>query len=356
MPPKDTIFLHIGMHKTASTSIQVSLRQLADGTTRYARLGAPNHSVALLRMFDDALVAKARARAAEDDDGGAGARDRVAAALEDSLQSPERNLILSGEGLTRMSPEGIARMQAYLAPRCREIRVLAYVRDPAGFAPSAWQQRIKGGLPDFRVPTPNYRARFEGFIDVFGRAAVEFVRFAPKSFRNGCIITDFCDRVGVDVSQIERHHVGSSMSGEAAALLMLWNRQQKRVTPRTRAASTSLQAVLKEAFPGKFSFSPELIAAHLDQADCDWMEAQAGFALADPANPAASGAVIGGEDDLMALARGAVPRLEALLDGRGIAAPAEATPEALIGALSAGLPTSRAATRAAKASRRRVSG
>lgn len=365
MPPKDTIFLHIGMHKTASTSIQVSLHGFTDGTTRYARLGAPNHSVALLRLFDDALVGNTRTRAnIGGRDEAVRAKVRARKAMRKNLRSRERNLIMSGEGLSGMSAEGITRMQEHLAPHCREIRVLAYVRDPAGFAPSAWQQRIKGGLSDFQVPKPKYRSRFEAYIDVFGHAAVEFVPFAPQAFRNGCIITDFCDRVGIDVSGIERHHVGSSISAEAAALLMIWNRQQEKVTKRTRSASVVLRSVLTEAFPGNFRFAPELIASRLDRADCDWMEAQAGFFLTDPAPSSASSegsgssktVVIGTEDDLMAVAQDAVPQLETLLRDRGIAVPPEQTPDVMIKALSAGLPSSKTETQAAKANRRRVLG
>jgi hypothetical protein len=48
---KKIIWLHIGMHKTGSSSIQQSLADYSDGTLRCARLGAPNHSKAMKLLF-----------------------------------------------------------------------------------------------------------------------------------------------------------------------------------------------------------------------------------------------------------------------------------------------------------------
>ena len=44
--------LHIGMHKTGTTSIQLSLAELADENFYYARiLGSPGHSLAICSIF-----------------------------------------------------------------------------------------------------------------------------------------------------------------------------------------------------------------------------------------------------------------------------------------------------------------
>ena len=48
---KDTVILHIGMAKTATTSIQTGLKGFTDGETRYARLGSSNHSIPLITAF-----------------------------------------------------------------------------------------------------------------------------------------------------------------------------------------------------------------------------------------------------------------------------------------------------------------
>ena len=48
---KDTIWLHIGTHKTGSTALQRSLATYDDGTTRFARLGTPHHSAPMAILF-----------------------------------------------------------------------------------------------------------------------------------------------------------------------------------------------------------------------------------------------------------------------------------------------------------------
>lgn len=48
---KDVVWLHIGPHKTGSSAIQKALQDYDDGTTRVARLGRPNHSIALTAAF-----------------------------------------------------------------------------------------------------------------------------------------------------------------------------------------------------------------------------------------------------------------------------------------------------------------
>jgi len=45
------VILHIGQHKTGSTSIQFNLQDFDDGKSRYAQLGHPNHSVPLFTFY-----------------------------------------------------------------------------------------------------------------------------------------------------------------------------------------------------------------------------------------------------------------------------------------------------------------
>ena len=47
------LFLHIGMHKTGSSSIQFSLNGFENESIRYAKLGFENHSVPIYTAFSE---------------------------------------------------------------------------------------------------------------------------------------------------------------------------------------------------------------------------------------------------------------------------------------------------------------
>lgn len=47
------VILHIGMHKTGTSSIQDCLASFDDGTTRYAQFGVANHSIPMTTIFAD---------------------------------------------------------------------------------------------------------------------------------------------------------------------------------------------------------------------------------------------------------------------------------------------------------------
>lgn len=338
MHQKDTIFLHIGMHKTATTSIQSSLDGFSDGVTRYARMGRQNHSVAMISAFGTEPQ-----RHHFFSNRGLGADDvtamRTAArnGLARELASPERNLILSGEAMVDLPRGDLESMRLYLEEKAAHLRVMAYVREPVGFAASAFQQQLKGRRAAYDVPLPKYRNRFARFLQAFGRNRVEFFPFDVAGFRNQCIITDFCDRVGIDADQVPRKRRNESLSPTVVALLLDWNRDQVKGqgSPARLAARRALVEALRKAFPGKFAFDPSVVAARIDPEDCAWMEARAGFAL--PAPPPAPADAVTGPEDLAARASASGPALAALLAEHGLEPPRDAPAPALLDALYAHL-------------------
>jgi hypothetical protein len=347
MTAKDTIFLHIGMHKTATTAIQLSLQKYNDGTTRYARLGRPNHSIPLVTLFSRGKTLNSRhARLKSDREVGRDLRKRTEQTLLAELNSPERNLILSGEGLAGLPRSGVQALHDFLTPHCRQIRLLAYVRDPISFASSALQQRIKGGSTRFQVPAPFYRRRFAKFLKVFGADAMEFVRFAPDAFCENDIIADFCHRVGIP-RQNAAEESNSSLSASSVSLLLAWNRGgalRTQAHGRSSRAPAPVLRALEQNFPGRFRLDSHLVGQHVNLKDCEWMERKAGFALMGPdAAPlkdllSAAGTEtqsngIPSEDALETLAREAVPQLRPLLEDAGTPLADDASPAQIMDAL-----------------------
>lgn len=318
---KQTIVLHIGMHKTATTSIQNSLAGFTDGTTRYARLGAANHSIPLITaLASDPHTHRHFSQRGLNEADVSPLRKAARVRLGRELDSPEPRLILSGEALTDLSPKDMRILARYLGRHADTVHVIAYIREPVGFASSAYQQRIKGGRKNFAVPSPNYRKRFRKVLRVFDGHRVEFVSFEPKTFRNVCIITDFCDRVGVDADQVPKINGNESLSPEAVALLLSLNSSGQTTvgSPVHLRAREELIEALRPAFPGKFAFDAALIRRTVNKADCAWMEEQAGFKLPLPASNRTG---IRRKEDLNALLESTRGPLEDLLTTQNVPLP-----------------------------------
>lgn len=326
MKAKKVLVLHIGMHKTATTAIQDSLKGFTDGTTRYARVGwpNPNHSVAFHTLFSHS--GKPHKLLHEKGVGVRKLKELKATyqtELEQDLTSDEENLVVSGEDISLLSAEELADMKAFFDPYCERIRVIAYVRDPVSFRSSNFQQAVKGGTSIFSVPQPGYRNRFQKFIDIFGAEATEFALFDSAGFPDGSIIADFCQRIGIAAQAISEQTSNEALSTEAVGLLFLWNRMGLNSvgSPRKKRARMKLIREVRINFPGKFKFSAALGQKNLDTEDISWMEALGGFSLMKPAAKGEAG--IDSEADLVACAGQTVPKLQEVLANKGLESPSE---------------------------------
>ena len=152
-----TCFLHLGLHKTASSSFQqtcASNRKMLDKQglfyplfacehSRPKRLKINNHSVPLRCLYDQNpknYHINKRWKINRLDDA---IRD-YDAQLTEAL-SRDASIILSGEGLSLLSGKALSQLVERIRARGFEIRPLALVRSPLDYAHSIAQQLIRGG-------------------------------------------------------------------------------------------------------------------------------------------------------------------------------------------------------------------
>lgn len=320
--------IHIGMHKTGTTSIQNSFHKQSNAKFLYANLGGvANHSLALYSIFakhpeqhylhkinnrnlDSVLAYKSAMR--KD-------LDRSIAATND------RNLILSGEDLIILSPPELARLRHYLARKFDTITVVSYIRPPIAYMTSAFQQRVKGGgvtvSIDLDKQYPNYRAKFTKFDAIFGRENVHLWRFESRGFPDGCVVKDFSARLGIDLPKKRIIRVNESFSRQVVTLLFTYRNfgQKYGSNLMNGTESTKLAALLAQIGNDKFRFSPDRMRPILEKnrADIEWMEARLGQSLQEGQEESQLGGVRG-ESDLLIPDRETVRNLIALL---GDAAP-----------------------------------
>ena len=70
----------------------------------------------------------------------------VRADLDAAIESAgQRAMLVSGEDIGVMQRDGLVRMRQHLRRHFDQIRIVGYVRPPAGFITSGFQQRVRGG-------------------------------------------------------------------------------------------------------------------------------------------------------------------------------------------------------------------
>jgi hypothetical protein len=103
---------------------------------------------------------------------------------------------------------------------------------------SSLQQRLVGGRSvQFSLLYPDDKQRFEKFDTVFGREAVELVKFDRASLVEGDMVADFGHRIRAPLAAKDRITANVGMSLEAAALLYAY----RRFGPATRDAPIGAQ-------------------------------------------------------------------------------------------------------------------
>ncbi|MGL4237704.1 hypothetical protein [Tabrizicola sp.] len=188
--------LHVGLKKTATTSLQMAL---AGAKRELAAFGVLNPGTPDLHQRLARSVKAGDARG-----------DRVARETLDVIAAEARvaglgHVVLSSEHLISASAEAVARLRLMLEeqwPEVSQILVLCYVREPVGFATSMCQQSLKNGvirLADFyAAPWPfTVAAWLSNYATVFGRESIRLRHFHPDHLKDGDIFRDFLDAIGL---------------------------------------------------------------------------------------------------------------------------------------------------------------
>lgn len=240
---KATIYLHIGLHKTGTSSIQTTMfnnrtKLLAHGIN-YAPLSGddPNHSVVLLPLFRRAPHRYRANRLAGIDTKEKAAKKNAAslAALRRALKSNKSaSIVFSGEGLSGLPVERLKQLRLELEPYAERFRVIVYIRDPYSAANSMIQQRVRRGqtYQEIIAAPPYLRySRIGPAIQVFGRENVDIRMFDPAHFVGGDLIADFLSAIGAAPELAKELHVARTnvaLSHEAAYLLHAINMHSPR--------------------------------------------------------------------------------------------------------------------------------
>jgi hypothetical protein len=282
--------LHYGMPKTGSSSIQTWLLQaLDDPRYLYLNLGRRGSGNIMVSAFLEKPEAHYRnlRRGVEGEDLRAEMRSiREQMVLQLSTLG-SRTALFSAELLASIRPPELQSIASLLSNHCQELHAVGYVRSPVSFMESVYQQRLKAGNPglDLRKIYPRYRMRLKKFEAQLGAAHVEYWHFDPRSFVKGCVVRDFCQRIGIVFAGEDVARVNDSLSLRAIRLLYAY-RQFGPGYGKGEGAMKENRALIQRLLqlPGpKLRLHRDAVAPTLAEYrdDIAWMEARLGKSLAE---------------------------------------------------------------------------
>ena len=154
---KKRCFLHLGLHKTASSSAQATFRSskhmlrecnIEFPIFKYIQSGSKvkhisNHSIPILSLFSDnpsQYHVNKRWGVTDLDETNASYLNQLIGAVNSG-----RDILLSGEGISMLSTTGMRRFTSLINDLGFDIYAFALVRTPYSFACSAIQTNVKGG-------------------------------------------------------------------------------------------------------------------------------------------------------------------------------------------------------------------
>ena len=226
------IYLHIGLHKTASTSLQETCAanhsKLAAQNIHYPIFSCPctphrsisNHSIPLFSLFTTAprsypVNIHWGIKDVEV------ANDAYRKQLEMAFEN-EQDLLISGEDISSLNAKELSNLLNFLGATGRQIVPFACVRSPYAFHCSQVQQQVKDGVAMNYAGLCPQRHRIKHLKEVFG-VALQFLPFAEACRHPqgpaGYLLA-FC---GVNPASMEFKRIGEGLSNDIVRLQNLLN-------------------------------------------------------------------------------------------------------------------------------------
>lgn len=215
------VVIHIGTHKTGTTSIQEALEKnrarLAARSVWYARTDREPHA----HLPKHSSLARALRQGADHADA------EISLLLDEFAASRCDTLVLSAEGFSELGAASLAPLRALSA----DFRVegVCFLRRPDLFAEALWNQfcregREKRTIRDFaRADGVRARLRYATLLDIWSDVAT--VRAADfDRARKAGLLRAFADLAGIDMPESIDVHGNPSPSMNCAAALALLNR------------------------------------------------------------------------------------------------------------------------------------
>jgi hypothetical protein len=231
------VVLHIGMHKTGTTSIQKSLYNLDRDGFRTIRFAEKNHSIPIRTIFsENRLNISFWKKRGFNKNQVMKKKAEYEKILEEEIRDESvKCFLLSGEAISTLAENEQLNLCEFFKKRNLKVRVIYVVREPFSWATSANQQRAKGGSAKALAKiNPNYKKRILGFIKGCGCENISIFKY--EQLIQGGLIKAFSEIIGVTLDEKPRYN--ESMTAEALGLTYALN----NIKSSTRGTKLKLNA------------------------------------------------------------------------------------------------------------------
>ena len=293
------LILHIGMNKTGSTAVQAALARARAGPDwAFVAPVIPNASNVVRLAFHPNAPSEAWRLHP-----GARSPEQAVAAIDRALAACDAPRgVMSGEGLFRLGKPSIRALVGLARCHADHVQAVAYVRPPAAFMVSSFQQRMKTRhipLQDLhRAPMLTFDRAGAGWEDILGAENVTFRPYDRRHLPGGSVVADLAYLCGLGPLRSARDN-NPGLSGEAMRLLVQYRRQ----VPAWQPADAPILTALRDLHGPRFAVAPPLLApaqaaAHRMR---DWALDRMGWDMAEPpGDPAARPVARDGDfDDIL---------------------------------------------------------
>lgn len=240
------VVIHVGIHKTGSSSIQDSLKLDANIITlnkvgiNTIRCLPANHSEFIQSAFSDrpdlyhsnvnkGLDSSMIAAIIQSK------KEQIATELSMVCNS---TIIFSAEDACVLSVVGITKLQKFIyevAGSDANIRVVAFCRDPIDYVESAVQQNVKGNRMTIdksarlhvSKTADRYLTLWRNFTEVFSESNVHILSFDECIKSQYGIFSEFMNFIGVENLQLKEVKSNESICSDLVRLLSLLNGKEK---------------------------------------------------------------------------------------------------------------------------------
>ncbi|MEX1375903.1 MAG: sulfotransferase family 2 domain-containing protein [Eubacteriales bacterium] len=221
------IILHVGMTKTATTSIQSTLsdkanKNILEEDNLYFPIGC-SHTEFLINNFN-----KSPSNSIENMNSGETAEAIRRKALvqkkafeEEIVECRLENIILSAECIIAFDEDSMNQLKLYLMklmPNAR-IEVIISTREFMSWTASSIQQHIRNvGIDMYeyinnRYTAFNHSVRISRLVDVFGKDNISIYKFEQARLHQFGPVGYFLEHIGVNIVRIEKYKISKSNEG-----------------------------------------------------------------------------------------------------------------------------------------------
>ena len=267
--------LHIGQHKTGTTSIQSAFAGYDDGGAFYAPFESSNHSAAMYAGFSANPMNypfwKNHGYSAEEF---RLEKERFLAKFSEMLNRRDRiRIIISSEEVWRLESAGKAKLIEFIRRHGWQVRVIAYVREPASWAASWICEPLKGkGLAEIPCKIdPQYRLGLSAFAELLPPEHLYIRPFDPNRLAEGDIVSNFCKALDIPRVNISRRNEALSLS--AMKLLFRFSKSGSLARGDAVVFGTRQKFVrlIAEKYSGLERLDPALCEGIADYSETDWL-------------------------------------------------------------------------------------